>query len=526
MERFETDVAVIGSGAAGMAAAMEAREKGAKVLLVGKGPTGKGTCTSLAGGSFNSPSDQLAPERHFENTMASGQGISDPRRVETVVGQARSRMEWLRAAGVALQPTPRGFRMESGTDPRLIPGVPLVESMRKAVADRGADFLPGFHCLDLLVAEGRVAGVLGISADGRPVSIAAPSVVLSTGGAGAIYLRNDNPRAIVGDGYALALRAGVPLQDMEFVQFYPLGTAQPGLAPFLIFPPYPQEARLVDAAGRDVLSELEGCQGLHDAIIRFRDKASLLFYQRHLDGGLYLDLSKVGEAAWESLFPLRLLSRSGLDLRRQRLAIAPITHFFMGGVVADERTETSLPGLFAAGEVVGGFHGANRLGGNALTECVVFGAIAGAQAAEHAMKGARPEASDAALRGAVPAWARGRGRPVRPEYGRVQKSIRTVAWEHAGVIRSERGLRKGLELLAALSGELERLTPDGSAEGLRHEQARASILTLRCVLEASLLRTESRGAFFREDYPGTDDGCWRRNIRVSLDRSTEQLGLE
>ena len=525
MKRFETDVAVIGSGAAGLLAAMEARENGARVLLAGKGPTGKGTCTSLAGGALNSPTDELTPGEHFQATMESGQGLADSRRVEIAVGAARPVLKRLAEAGVPLRPMPRGMRVSIGGDPRLLPGLPLVESLRKAVADRGAQTLPGFHALELLILDGRIAGVLGIGADGFAAAISAPSVVLAAGGAGATYLRSDNPRAIVGDGYALALRAGLKLQDMEFVQFYPMGSAQPGIAPFLVSPPYPPEARLVDGGGREVLQELEGCQSLYDAIIRFRDKASLLFYRTHREGGLYLDLSAGGPDSWETSRSLRLLARTGLDFRRQKLGIAPITHFFMGGVVADERTETSVPGLFAAGEVVGGFHGANRLGGNALTECVVFGAIAGARAAENALGVVRPEVPASTLRDLTPAWARGRGVRVRPEYGRIQGEIRKLAWERCGVIRTEEGLREGIRLLARLSGDLEALTPEASMEGLRHEQARSSLLTLRCVLEASLVRKESRGAFFREDYPETDDANWRRNLRISLDRSRGHLRI-
>ena len=526
LERYVTDVVVIGAGAAGMVAALEAREKGLEVLLIGKGSTGKGTCTSLAGGMFGAPSDRFTPEEHCRATLTAGRGINDPARVELVVSRARQCLEKLVRLGVPLVEVPRGFAVDNRGNRREIPGIPLVDSLSEILAERGVKALPGFHCFDIVTAEGRAAGLLGLTAQGKPAAVFAPAVVLATGGAGDAYARNDNPRGITGDGYGMALRAGCQLQDMEFVQFYPVGIAEPGLAPFLVYPPYASEAKLFDAAGREVLQELEGCSDLNDAIIRFRDTASLLFYRRHSAGGLFLDLTAVGEESWANLYSYRLLARTGFDFRQKRLRVAPITHFFMGGVVVDERGETSVPGLFAAGEVAGGFHGANRMGGNALTECAVCGAIAGASAADHARKERPAALSEGGFAQRIPNWALGRESAVRREYSELMAQIRNTAWEHAGVIRTGKGMEEGLRIISRLDGELRSLNPRGAGEARRHEQARSALLAVRCILEAGLRRRESRGAFFREDYPSPDDARWRRNVRVSLDTATGGLAVD
>ncbi|MBI5442731.1 MAG: FAD-binding protein [Deltaproteobacteria bacterium] len=516
MNHLTTDVLVIGSGIAGILAAVEARRRGCDVLLVGKGPTGMGTCTSLAGGVFAAGSGQMTPEAHFAATLAAGKGLNDTGRVERAVASAGERLRALAEAGLPLRPFARGYTVENGGNRRLIPGVLLAEALRAQAERAGVSSLPRFRCLELLEAGGRAGGALGIGPQGEPVALCAASVVLATGGAGALYARHDNPGGIVGEGYALALRAGLQLRDMEFLQFYPLGVAHPGLPAFLIYPPFPPQARLVDAAGENVLERLPGCRSLQEAITRFRDAASLLFYRTRREGGLYLDLSGVGDEEWESLFPLRLLARSGLDFRRQRLGVAPITHFSMGGVVVTEDVETALPGLFAGGEVTGGFHGANRMGGNALTECAVFGPLAGARAAEFA-QGMGRTPLERSVEDRLPDWASGPRGSVRREYGQWERSLRKLAWDHAGIIRSEQGLRAGLRLLDGLAADLASLTPLGTAEGLREHRLRSGILVLRCILEASLHRTESRGAHFREDYPQTDDARWKRSIRVALE---------
>jgi aspartate oxidase len=200
------------------------------------------------------------------------------------------------------------------------------------------------------------------------------AVILSAGGAGAIYRRNDNQRSILGDGYALALRAGLPLFDLEFVQFYPFVLGEPRLSSFLLYPPYSKEVRLFNEKGEDLLEQFSFRGDLNQAIVAQRDRLSIALYHASQNGDVFFDLTQVPEGEWEH-YPLNFLKKSKFPFRDRPFLVSPAVHFFMGGVEIDEKAATSLPGLFAAGEVVWGIHGANRLGGNALTECAVFGAI-------------------------------------------------------------------------------------------------------------------------------------------------------
>lgn len=526
MKRLSADVVIIGTGGAGMMAAIEAAEKGADVLVVGKGAVGKGSCTSLAGGIFTSSSTETSPEYHYEETLVAGRGINDLGLVDLMTRKGKECLEKLRDAGVDLLPGDGGYRVDNLGNEKIIPGYRLVSSMRRILEARGIKSLSGFHCLELIMESGSVAGILGVTAE-EPVVISAPSVILATGGAAAIYLRSTNPMGITGDGFAMALKAGCKLKDMEFVQFYPIGIAQPGATPSLLLPLLPSEdIRIYDAQGGNVLDELENCDSLWDAVMRFRDTASILFYRKHSEGGVFLDMTDVKESEWVDLHYLQMLSKNKFDFRTQKLRIAPIAHFFMGGVEINTRMETNVPGLFAIGEVSGGLHGANRRGGNALTECIVAGTVAGRNAASLAGTRGAVEVPESGVKDRIPDWAWERGQGARAEYGRLFKKVKKTAWEKAGIIRHHEGMQEGLELASQMESELESLTPGNITEGLRNNCMRSALLTLRCVLDAGLMRKESRGALYREDYPETDDTNWRSNIFISLDSSTGNLILE
>jgi succinate dehydrogenase/fumarate reductase flavoprotein subunit len=275
-----------------------------------------------------------------------------------------------------------------------------------------------------------------------------------------------------------------------------------------------------------VIDDLENCNSIEDVIMRFRDTASIFFYRKHLEGGLFLDLTAIDDSQWRELYSLRFLAKKRFNFRAQKLGIAPLAHFFIGGVEINTDMETTLPGLFAVGEVTGGFHGANRMGGNALTECIVAGTIAGANAASLSKSKGKIDFSDSSVKDRIPNWAWKKDRGVRPEFGSLFKKIKKTAWENAGIIRDLVTMENGLELISLMEDELEALTPANITEGIRATRIRSSLLTLRCILKASLMRKESRGSLYREDYPEGDDANWRRNIFISLDGSTNNLILE
>ncbi|NPV05490.1 MAG: FAD-dependent oxidoreductase [Syntrophaceae bacterium] len=504
-------VIIIGAGLAGLTAALAARKEGAAVLIADRGPIGLGTNSALANGVMSGPSERYAAEDYIRDTLRAGCGLNCAARVRLTAREAPSAFRLLRSVGIPIRE--RGAqRTVVSPDPSVIPGVTLMRMLADHV--RGLDgvrFLPGFCVTELLCRDGRACGIRGFTRRGEPLQIEAPAVILATGGAGAVWRRHDNQRRIMGQGYALAARAGLELLDMEFVQFYPLVLAEPGLPALIVYPPFAREARLIGASGEDIL-EKHGLADVNDAIVKKRDRFSALLFEEAQAGGVFLDLRGVPAAAW-GVHPLAIFRRLRFPFRERPVAVAPAAHFMMGGVRAAETGETALAGLFACGEILWGLHGANRLGGNALTECVVSGALAGRFAAERALAAA-PAPSWGRI--AEPA-ARAGGAATAAPYREILASLRDAAWGGAGVVRSENSMRKALSLLDAIEDRLDRLAPQSVPQRLADFDLRAGALTLRAVLQAGLAREESRGSFLRSDRPAQDDGRWRRNSCLQYD---------
>ncbi len=266
-------------------------------------------------------------------------------------------------------------------------GEELVRCLLKRNNELGTRFTGNMLVADLVAHRGAI-GVNGYDEVAQAwVALTAKALVLATGGAAALYHRHDNPKRMLGDGYRLALEAGATLQDMEFVQFYPLALAEPGHPPLVIPPRLADCGRLLNGRGEDLLEKY----GIDErpAAERARDRLSqALFKEIYRDGlDVWLHLQGLSDENWQ-IDPfssaLRHLLGERYGARRRPLRVAPVAHHVMGGVSIDHRGVTTVPGLFAAGEVAGGLHGANRMGGNALSETLVFGARAGTAAAEWA----------------------------------------------------------------------------------------------------------------------------------------------
>lgn len=504
-------VIIVGAGLAGLTAALAARKEGASVLVVDRGPIGLGTNSALANGVMSGPSETYGLEDYVRDTLRAGDGLNSGSRVRLTACEAPSAFRLLHSVGVPLRE--RGARRTVvSPDPRVIPGVTLMRKLAGYV--RGLDgihTLPGFCVTELLHREGRACGVRGFNRKGEPLEIGGPAVVLAAGGAGAVWRRHDNQKRIMGQGYALAARAGLPLLDMEFVQFYPLVLAEPGLPALIVYPPFAGEAKLVDASGADLLAK-HGLADVNDAIVKKRDRFSALLFEESQAGGVFLDLRAVPAAAW-GVHPLAIFRRFRFPFRERPVAVAPAAHFMMGGVRAAETGETDLAGLFACGEILWGLHGANRLGGNALTECVVTGALAGRFAAELALGAATvPSPAPGAKPAAGPEDA-----GTAADYRALRAALQDAAWRGAGIIRTEDSMREALSALGGIEERLGRLAPGSAAEKLAHCDLRAGAVTLKAVLEAGIGRKESRGSFLRSDYPAQDDSRWRRNSCLRFD---------
>lgn len=498
------DVIIIGAGLAGMMAAYAAQSEGAEVLLVDKGPVGIGTNSALANGLFASPTADYSLEAFIKDTIQVGRRINHAAYVKHIAQEAPQTMAFLKTLGLGLGES-KGHFLVRTPGPDTIPGMILVKTLaEKIIGLEGVTIQRNFYVTQLL-KEQQIIGVKGFDETGREEVLSAPAVILATGGAGAIYLRNDNQKSIMGQGYALAARAGLALWDMEFVQFYPLILNEPRLPSMLIYPPYPDELRLINSSGEDLLKKWEMGRLSHATLTK-RDLLSVLLYEEDQKGPVYLDCREVSEEAWEPL-RLSLLKKIRRDFQNKRLAVSPAAHFFMGGVRTDERGQTDIPGLFACGEIAWGLHGANRKGGNALTECAVMGRIAGRQASFYAQTHPIVPASNVKE---SPLWTPGE----TPAFGRLRdlrQTMRETAGKFAGILRTESGLLQGLAEIQELGTQIEGVLPQSVEERRLKEDLLSGALVIKAVLTAGLARQESRGSFIRRDFPQEDDQNWLKN---------------
>ena len=522
MEELTTDVLVIGSGLAGLLSALEAEKAGLRTLIVGKFAIGMGTNTSLANGAFTASNSHFSAQDHLKATLESGKGLSQPRLVETLVEKSPDSIKKLKDYGVPILEKGMGYIVDRPEGSSQLPGTLLIKPLVERLKSSSIRLLPGLTIFDLVVGEGQAQGAFGFLKDGKPCLIQSGAVILSAGGAGALYRRSDNQRSILGDGYTLALRAGLPLFDLEFVQFYPFVLGEPRLSSFLLYPPYPKEARLVNERSEDLLEKFNLQEGLNHAVVDQRDRLSIALYLDSHNGDAFFDLTQVPKENWEH-FPLNFLRKSKFPFQDRAFLVSPAVHFFMGGVEIDESGRTSLPGLFAAGEVAWGIHGANRLGGNALTECAVFGAIGGQSAAEYVHRKEsqqRPSTpfSESFLRKwdrKIQSYLRKRRGTFDPPGG-LLKDLKNLACRYASPERDEASLKEGLDRLAVLEGKIEAVYPASLKDLFKKRDLENGALLLKAILTGSLMRTESRGSFFRKDFPDRDDRDWLKHTCYRL----------
>ncbi len=520
MEELTTDVLVIGSGLAGILSALEATRCGVTTLLLGKFAIGMGTNTSL-GSTFTAANSRFSKEDHLRVTLGAGQGLNQRSLVNRLVENGPEAIETVRRHGVPLVERGKGYVLDRPNTVSQLAGVLFTKILRENLTGTSVKLMPGLTIFDLVVEEGEIRGAFGFYKDGRSCLIRSKAVILATGGAGAIYRRNDNQKSILGDGYILALNAGLPLRDLEFVQFYPFVLAEPRLSTFILFPPYSKEAKLINERGEDLLGGSGIRGGLNQAVMDQRDRLSIFLYEASQTGDVYFDLTRIPEEEWE-FYPLNILKKSKYPFRERPVLVSPACHFCMGGVEIDENAGTELPGLFAAGEVTWGVHGANRHGGNALTECAVFGILAGRSAVEHVRSKETPALSvpDALSR----KWERKANQYLRRKRGTFERprdlfmELKRLAWASIGPVREEALLRQGLERLADLEPRI------GNTSDLfrKKELMNASIL-IKAILKGSLARRESRGAFYRNDFKNQDDENWLKNSCYRLEKKEIEI---
>jgi succinate dehydrogenase/fumarate reductase flavoprotein subunit len=512
------DVIVVGAGLAGMTAALAAEKAGADVILVDRGAIGLGTNSALSNAAFSGP---VAPERaeeYVELVLQVGKRLNRVAYVRQVAREVSAAVAFVESLGLEIARRPGQWLVRS-PQAEVIPGVALVRCVADLVAQQVRIRAErGLYVQELLRSGDRVLGVRGVNLDSGEREVRAPAVILACGGAGAIYARHDNQASMMGQGYRLAASVGLDLWDMEFVQCYPIVLDEPSMPMMMIYPPYPREATLTGPSGDDLLKK-HGLGNINQAIVRKRDTFAAVLATEGKVGSVCIDLRAMPEELWE-VHPMSLLARFKAECQKRPIRISPAVHFFMGGVPTDEEGQTSLGGLFACGEMVWGLHGANRMAGNALMECLVSGRLAGCSAARWAMAHAgipcEPEA---------PMCVEAAAGSLRVDLRHLRQRLQDVAWEHAGVVRSGEGMLTGLRKTDELWHTLRATQIDTQQERILRDDLVSAAFTLRAVLTAGLGRLESRGAFIRSDYPVQDDAQWLRNSRLIWDAASDRFDV-
>jgi L-aspartate oxidase len=509
------DVLIIGGGIAGLRAAMEIDPR-LSLLVITKDTMEQSNSAYAQGGiaSVIDPEDNFAS--HVEDTLVAGANLCDREVVEMVVSEAPRHIQQLIEWGTNFD-TEKGELMlgrEGGHSHRRIVhalGDATGHEVMRAIIQRirtkyDAQIWPNTFTIDLLTHEGRCRGALVWNSQHGRTFIWAKQTILCTGGAGQVYRETTNPEVATGDGHALAYRAGAELRDMEFMQFHPTVLYIAGGSRSLITEAMRGEgARLIDSTGRrfmpdyDERAELAPRDVVSQAIVAQMEKTR--------QPSVFLDLSHLDPDRVRKRFPgiARTCAEFGIDIATDPIPVRPGAHYMIGGVTVDHQGRTTVPGLWAAGEVTSsGLHGANRLASNSLLEGLVYGAHAGAGAAALAL-----EESDSfhAIR-LENMSAESHTEPL--DLADIRNSLKSLMWRAAGVRRSGPQLADAARTIRRWCGYvLARQLNDPHGWELQNMLTVASL-----IVEAALAREESRGVHLRTDFPKTDDAHWRRHLAM------------
>ncbi len=548
----EHDILIIGAGGAGLRAAIEAADLGLSVGVVTKSLLGKAHTVMAEGGvaaSLGNVDPEDGWQTHFMDTMKSGKFINNWQMVEHFVKEAPDRVYELEQWGALFNRTPEGKISQrpfgAHTYRRLChvgdrTGLEMIRTLQEKTLATDAKVYMETTITNLFKKDGRVVGALAYTREtGQFIHFKAKAVVMATGGWGRIYKVTSNSWEGTGDGLVLAYNAGAELVDMEMVQFHPTGMVwPPGVRGLLVTEGVRGEGGILrnSEGERYMVNYDEERMELSSRDVVARANYTEVQEGRGSpNGGVYLDITHLGYNGIMKKLPTmyeQFLKLADIDISKEPMEVFPTIHYTMGGIKVDSETcATNVPGLYAAGEVAGGLHGANRLGGNSLSDLLVFGRRAGVGAAEYVKSnGLSTEVEDREVEDE-------KKRVLHPLERRdgdenpymIQQELQAAMMEHANLMRNEDSLKEGLGKILALKKQLPNVKVQGStlfnpgwhvAQDVYH-----LVQVSEIIVRAALERTERRGAQWRLDYDGPNDELGKINFIVKKDQQGE-VGIE
>ncbi|MBI4009734.1 MAG: FAD-binding protein [Candidatus Aenigmarchaeota archaeon] len=536
---MDTDVLVIGSGGAGLRAAIEAFDVGVKVLIISKSGIGKAHTINAEGG-VNAALGNVDKEDnwkiHYEDTLKEGHYLSNKKMAEILVKEAIDSVLELARWGLPFNKTNEGkldqryfgahsYRRTCYAADRT--GLAILKTLIKQVKKRKIKYIDGIIVTSILAKSNFVYGVTCVNfKTGEFFVIQAKAIILATGGFTRVYKVSTHPEESYGDGIAMAYRIGTELQDMEMIQFHPTGMAFPAKYRGILATEAlrGEGAKLYNSKG-------ERFMGKYDAKrmeLSARDIIARAIYTEIEEGrgtknnGVWLDITHLDPKVIKKKLPKmykQFLKLAKTDITKEKIEVTPTAHYSMGGIkVNSTTTETKTRGLFVAGEISAGLHGANRLGGNSLAETLVFGRRAGVFAAKLAKKTKFQEMDLARIKKEYKRITSPfkRGRKLEITEHMLKEKVRKVMWEYAGVKRDEKMLKLGLNEINKIKKLANKISVSGSLKRnhgwLDFLDTDNMLVVCEAIVRSALMRKESRGAHWRSDYLEKNDKEWLVNI--------------
>ncbi|MDO5823484.1 fumarate reductase (CoM/CoB) subunit TfrA [Methanobrevibacter sp.] len=533
IKTISTDVLIIGSGGAGSRAAIEVDNNGLNSIIVSKGLSFRSGCTGMAEGGYNAVFKTVdkddSIEAHIKDTLKGGSFLNDKRLVDILINESPKRLIDLENYGALFD------RQESGEiDQRPFggqtyrrtcyqgdrTGAELLNALKEEIIKRDIECIEEVMITSLVTDENQVIGATGLDLkDSSLIYFKAKAVILASGGAGQLYPVTSNTFQKNGDGFAIAYRAGANLIDMEQIQFHPTGMVTPESKKGVLVTEAvrAEGGKLINKDGERFMSKYAP----EKMELATRDVVARSIYQEIIEGrgtennGVYLDISHLDDDYIDEKLETMVLQfeNVGADIKNEPIEVAPTAHHFMGGLKINTDASTSLKNLFGAGEVCGGVHGANRLGGNALADTQVFGKIAGESASECCgrteLKSNEKQVEKEALR--IESLIK-KG-TIKPN--KFKENIKKLMWEKVAIVRDEKSLNEALKILQEMQDELNNLDVNDKKQYNDDLVAALEVINMVevCILvvKSAILRRESRGAHFRSDYPESKDE-WKKSI--------------